>query len=104
MRRVVLLIAALVIIAPDASVLTRDAPSRRAFDLLRTEFGEGHVAPLFLVGVFPGGALTADAVAAQYELGRRYDYGDGVPSNEEKAKEWYKKAADLGNFNFRARI
>ena len=59
--------------APDASVLTQDAPSRRAFDLLRTEFGEGHVAPLFLVGVFPEGALTADAVADQYELGRRLE-------------------------------
>ena len=56
--------------APDASVLTTDAPSRRAFDLLRTEFGEGHVAPLFLVGVFPEGPLSAEAIAAQHRLGR----------------------------------
>ena len=56
--------------APDASVLTTDAPSRQAFDLLRTEFGEGHVAPLFLVSVFPEGPLSAEAIAAQHRLGR----------------------------------
>jgi RND superfamily putative drug exporter len=38
--------------------------------LLRTEFGEGHVAPLFLVGVFPEGPLSAEAIAAQHRLGR----------------------------------
>ena len=40
--------------APDASVLPSDSPSRQAYDLLRSEFGEGSVAPLFLAIEFPG--------------------------------------------------
>jgi len=31
---------------------------------------------------------------AQYQLGKIYEYGEGVPQNYNKAAEWYKKAAE----------
>lgn len=34
---------------------------------------------------------------AQYEMGRRYEMGDGVPRELEKARRWYLKAAGQGN-------
>lgn len=34
--------------------------------------------------------------AAQYNLGRMYDYGYGVDQNYELAVEWYRKAAYQG--------
>lgn len=35
--------------------------------------------------------------AAQYNLGTMYDVGEGVEENEEKAIEWYLKAANQGH-------
>ncbi|MEX9949175.1 tetratricopeptide repeat protein [Providencia rettgeri] len=34
---------------------------------------------------------------AQYEIGTLYDVGEGVEENEEKAIEWYLKAASQGH-------
>ena len=35
--------------------------------------------------------------AAQQDLARRYDNGEGVPENDAEAVKWYKKAADQGD-------
>jgi TPR repeat protein len=40
-------------------------------------------------------AEGGDAVA-QFTLGTRYDFGEGVEQNDGKAFEWYRKAADKG--------
>lgn len=40
-------------------------------------------------------AEGGDAVA-QFTLGSRYDFGEGVEQNDSKAVEWYKKAAEKG--------
>jgi TPR repeat protein len=34
---------------------------------------------------------------AQLQLGKMYEYGDGVPQNDTEAFRWYKLAADQGN-------
>jgi len=36
---------------------------------------------------------------AQYDLGRRYAKGDGVPNDDTKAAVWYRKAAVQGHTN-----
>ncbi|PNO56213.1 hypothetical protein MC64_012375 [Aeromonas caviae] len=40
-------------------------------------------------------AEGGDALA-QFELGTRYDFGEGVEQNDSKAFEWYRKAAEKG--------
>ena len=57
--------------APDASILPPDVPSRQAFDLLATEFGEGEFAPLVLAIRTSGPATAPDNVAALYDYSRR---------------------------------
>jgi TPR repeat protein len=34
---------------------------------------------------------------AQYFLALRYDFGEGMPENDQEAVKWYRKAADQGN-------
>jgi hypothetical protein len=34
---------------------------------------------------------------AQFNLGERYDYGEGVPQNDAEAAGWYRKAAEKGH-------
>ncbi|NQV20237.1 MAG: sel1 repeat family protein [Rhodospirillales bacterium] len=41
-------------------------------------------------------AEQGDATA-QYEMGRRFEMGDGVPRDLERARNWYLKAAKQGN-------
>jgi len=41
-------------------------------------------------------AADAGYKAAQYNLGRLYDQGYGVPKDDAQAAAWYRKAADLG--------
>ena len=41
---------------------------------------------------------------AQFELGNRYDNGDGVTKNASKAMEWYRKAAEKGNGSAQYRL
>lgn len=36
-------------------------------------------------------------MAAQYNLGVRYDNGEGVPENDAEAVKWYRLAAEQGN-------
>ena len=40
---------------------------------------------------------TAGDVAAQLAIAKKYDNGDGVPENTEKAAYWFRKAAEQGN-------
>jgi len=35
----------------------------------------------------------------QYELGKKYYWGEGVPEDKEKAVYWYTKAAEQGHFD-----
>ncbi len=59
--------------APDASILPPNVPSRAAFDLLTSEFGEGEFAPL-VVAVRTIGPVTDPANVAQlYEYSRRLE-------------------------------
>ena len=64
--------------APDASVLTAASPSRQAYDLLRTEFGEGSVSPLFVAVEFPRSALHSRSIADMYALARSLESDDRV--------------------------
>ncbi|KAF9930953.1 hypothetical protein FBU30_011062 [Linnemannia zychae] len=36
-------------------------------------------------------------VEAQFRVGRMYQYGDGLPQNNEEAMKWYTKAAEMGH-------
>ena len=49
------------------------------------------------------GADSGDATA-QYDLGRLYYKGDGVPKDTAKAAEWWHKAAAQGNAFGQARL
>ena len=64
--------------APDASVLPSDSPSRQAYDLLRSEFGEGSVAPLFLAIEFPRSALHSQSIAEMHALARSLEHDERV--------------------------
>ena len=54
--------------APDASILPPSVPSRQAYDLLVSEFGEGEFAPLLLA------VRTTGAVVEPANIGALYDY------------------------------
>ena len=64
--------------APDASVLPAASPSRQAYDLLRTEFGEGSVSPLFVAVEFPRSALHPRSIADMHALARSLESDDRV--------------------------
>ncbi len=57
--------------APDASILPQGVPSRQAYDLLVSEFGEGEFAPLLLAIRTDGPATSPENVAALYDYSRR---------------------------------
>jgi putative drug exporter of the RND superfamily len=54
--------------APDATILPPGVPSRQAYDLLVSEFGEGEFAPLVLA------VRTSGAVTEPVNIGALYDY------------------------------
>ena len=64
--------------APDASVLTAQSPSRRAYEILQTEFGEGSVAPLFVAMKFPRPALHSRSIAEMYAFTRSLESDERV--------------------------
>jgi uncharacterized protein len=41
---------------------------------------------------------------AQYDLGFKYDFGDGLPKDREQAIEWYRKAAEQGHARAQYRL
>ncbi|MDD4060451.1 MAG: tetratricopeptide repeat protein [Kiritimatiellae bacterium] len=41
---------------------------------------------------------------AQFEIGYRYEKGNGVEKNEEEAMKWYRKAAEQGHAAAQAQI
>jgi RND superfamily putative drug exporter len=57
--------------APDASILPPNVPSRQAYDLLVSEFGEGDFAPLLLAVRTTGPVTNPENVAALYDYSRR---------------------------------
>jgi RND superfamily putative drug exporter len=57
--------------APDASILPPGVPSRQAYDLLVTEFGEGEFAPLSLAITTERPVTHPDTVGALYDYSRR---------------------------------
>ena len=59
--------------APDASILPASVPSRQALDLLKSAFGEGVFAPLWLAIRTPGTATDPANVAALYEYTHRLE-------------------------------
>ena len=64
--------------APDASVLPSDSPSRQAYDLLRSEFGEGSVSPLFIAIEFPRPALHSRSIAEMHTLAQSLEHDERV--------------------------
>lgn len=54
------------------------------------------VPPLAEIAALQAKAEKGDA-AAQRMLGEKYEHGDGVPQNAEKAAEWYRKAGLQGD-------
>jgi RND superfamily putative drug exporter len=57
--------------APDASILPAYVPSREAYDILATEFGEGAFAPLVLAVRTTGDATIPENIAKLHEYSRR---------------------------------
>ena len=57
--------------APDSAILPASVPSRAAFDLLRSEFGEGEFAPIALAVRTDGPATSPANVALLYDYSRR---------------------------------
>lgn len=57
--------------APDATILPSHVASRQSLELLRSAFGEGEFAPLWLAVRTPGPATGPANVAALYEYTRR---------------------------------
>ncbi|CAN5596217.1 hypothetical protein BH24CHL9_BH24CHL9_07380 [soil metagenome] len=57
--------------APDASILPPDIPSRQAYDVLVSEFGEGDLSPLFLAVRTAGPATTTENVRLLHEYSGR---------------------------------
>ncbi|HLB44256.1 MAG TPA: MMPL family transporter [Candidatus Limnocylindrales bacterium] len=56
--------------APDATILPVGVPSRQAYDLLASEFGEGEFAPLILAVRTSGPVTDPDNVGALYDYSR----------------------------------
>jgi putative drug exporter of the RND superfamily len=59
--------------SPDASILPADAPSRRGYDLLRTEYGQGQMDPILVATRTPGDVLTQDGLDRLYDFTRAID-------------------------------
>jgi putative drug exporter of the RND superfamily len=57
--------------APDETILPPTVPSRQAYDILDTNFGEGEFAPLTLAVTTQGPATDPANVAALYDYSRR---------------------------------
>ncbi|HEX5826681.1 MAG TPA: MMPL family transporter [Candidatus Limnocylindrales bacterium] len=57
--------------APDASILPAYVPSREAYDILASEFGEGAFAPLVLAVRTTGDATTPENIEKLHEYSRR---------------------------------
>ena len=57
--------------APDATILPPSVPSREAYDILTSNFGEGEFAPLVIAVRTPGDATAPANVAALYAYSRR---------------------------------
>ncbi len=56
--------------SPDASILPADAPSRRGYDLLRAEFGQGQMDPILVAVTAPGDVLAPENVDRLYDFTR----------------------------------
>jgi len=44
-----------------------------------------------------GPTLFPAPSGAQFNLGLMYDFGEGVPEDDEEAVRWYREAAEQGN-------
>ncbi|HEY7059993.1 MAG TPA: MMPL family transporter [Chloroflexota bacterium] len=56
--------------SPDASILPADAPSRRGYDLLRTEWGQGQIDPILVAVRTPGDVISPDGIDRLYDFTR----------------------------------
>jgi RND superfamily putative drug exporter len=56
--------------SPDASILPADAPSRRGYDLLRSEFGQGRMDPILVAVTTPGSVLAPESLDRLYDFTR----------------------------------
>jgi RND superfamily putative drug exporter len=56
--------------SPDASILPADAPSRRGYDLLRSEYGQGQMDPILVAVRTPGDVLSPDSLDRLYDFAR----------------------------------
>ena len=52
----------------------------------------------------PAPPVASQDASAMYTQGQRYYYGQGVPQDYAKAREWYEKAADKGNADAMANL
>jgi RND superfamily putative drug exporter len=57
--------------APDATILPASVPSREAYDILASRFGEGEFAPIVLAIRTAGDATSPENVARLYDYSRR---------------------------------
>ncbi len=56
--------------SPDASILPAEAPSRRGYDLLRAEFGQGQMDPILVAVTAPGPILAPENIDRLYDFTR----------------------------------
>ena len=68
--------------APDVTILPPDVESRRGFDLLRSAFGAGRIAPMLVVVEAPDNILSRSHVGALFDFTRRLQQLPGVAGVE----------------------
>ncbi|MEK7215207.1 MAG: MMPL family transporter, partial [Chloroflexota bacterium] len=68
--------------APDVTILPPDVESRRGFDLLRSAFGAGRIAPMLVVVEAPDNILSRGHVGALFDFTRGLQQLPGVANVE----------------------
>lgn len=64
--------------SPDASILPPDAPSRRGYDLLRSEYGQGQMDPILVAARLPGDVLAPENVDRLFDFTRAIERNPDV--------------------------
>lgn len=89
----------------EVALRSGDQAAKEIFGSVYVFCACGHLPELYdVIKIDDATALTLTRAAAdggcamaQYELGRRYELGDGVPQDYAEAARWYHKAAEKGS-------
>ncbi len=85
----------------DSLVLEHSAPESRDHSVSSSQTSATTASPATVYSILSMSDLTEAALLgdanAQFELGKRFDQGDGVPVNYEEALKWYTQSAEQGH-------